>query len=175
MSVCCLFGCHILNTQFMNMFPRKRYSPARGEITSSLCSPPWRTALTHSYWLPGRRSQEEHGLVEWNRSVTSWELQQALRQKEKEKKAVNQTVTQCWLLPLIPPLNARLSKENSRGNEKTAEKQECFGNKMRICLGDGIMEVDRDISELCFIVFHSSKIYYIANLNCKIVYIAKIF
>lgn len=45
--------------------------------------------------------------------------------------------------------------------------------KICICTGDGITEVNSDISELCFIVFYSSEIYYIENLNCMIVYIAK--
>lgn len=34
---CCLFGCCILESHFVNMFPRQGYSPMRGEITSSLC------------------------------------------------------------------------------------------------------------------------------------------
>lgn len=35
------------------------------------------------------------------------------------------------------------------------------------------MEVNSDMSELRFIVFYSSEIYYIENLNCMIVYTAK--
>lgn len=114
-------------------------------------SPPKLEGQINSSWLPGRRSRGERGLVEWNRLVTSWELQQALRWK-KEEKAVNQSgrknETQHCDTTLTPPTssitrNAQLRVENSRGYGEKQQKnwlffcyEEQIGHKIHLSLGD---------------------------------------